>query len=243
MLRALVIGGTRGIGRAITLELLTRDYKVIAVYNKHEKEASDLISVIPTNKSNNLQLCKMDIGGKDSISNLYEYVKEKFQENKIDVLILNTGKTNRQSFEELKLEEWEDILTFNCTIPLFIIQKMMPIMEKGSCIIATGSLMGIFPHSVSISYGVSKAALHSIVRNLVKVLSKYSIRINAIVPGFVETEWHKNKSTEMLNSIKRKISLNRFAETEEIASTFIHVIENKYINGQEIIVDGGYDFY
>jgi 3-oxoacyl-[acyl-carrier protein] reductase len=104
----------------------------------------------------------------------------------------------------------------------------------------TGSLMGIEPHSVSLAYGVSKSAVHALVKNLVKFLLPYDIRVNAVAPGFVDTDWQKTKPVEIRKSIESKIAVGRFCAPEEIAEVFLMLIENHYFNGEIVVVDGGY---
>jgi 3-oxoacyl-[acyl-carrier protein] reductase len=100
--------------------------------------------------------------------------------------------------------------------------------------------MAIFPHSVSLSYSISKSAVHAMVKNLVKFLIPYNIRINCVAPGFVDTEWQKDKHETVRENIMKKISLGYFAKPEDIASVYLFIIENNYLNGEIISIDGGY---
>ncbi len=102
--------------------------------------------------------------------------------------------------------------------------------------------MGVHPHAVSLSYGVSKAAVHALTKNLVKSLAPVGIRVNAVAPGFVDTDWQKGKPAEIRQSIESKIALGRFCTPEEIADVYKMVIENQYLNGEIITVDGGYSY-
>jgi 3-oxoacyl-[acyl-carrier protein] reductase len=130
----------------------------------------------------------------------------------------------------------------NITVPVFLIQKLLPIMNQGASIIFTGSSMAVFPHSVSLAYGISKSAVNALVRNLVKFLKPYSIRVNCVAPGFVDTGWHLNKTSEAKENIIKKLSIERFAKPEEIAAAFMFVLDNHYINGEILTIDGGYDY-
>jgi 3-oxoacyl-[acyl-carrier protein] reductase len=100
--------------------------------------------------------------------------------------------------------------------------------------------MSVFPHSVSLSYGITKSAVHALVKNLVKFLAPRGIRVNCVAPGFVDTEWQKEKPAEVRESITKKISLKRFAKPEEVASVYLFIINNQYLNGEIIAIDGGY---
>ncbi len=237
---AVVTGGTKGIGREICQKLLIRGFSVISVHNDIDtpdqparqwpgKEFKDLYYKI-----------KCDLSSTGNIQYLYSEVKS--ITDSLDVLVLNAGKTIRKGIADMTIEEWESVLAVNVTTPLFLIQKFLPYLNKGGNIIFTGSAMAVFPHSVSLAYGISKSAVHSMVKNLVKFLIPFDIRVNCVAPGFVDTEWQKNKPPEVRESINKKISLKRFAEPEEIAAVFMFIIDNPYINGEIIAVDGGYSY-
>jgi len=102
--------------------------------------------------------------------------------------------------------------------------------------------MALSPHSLSLAYGVSKAAVHAMVQNLVKFLSPMDIRVNAVAPGFIDTEWQKTKPDEIRNRIAQKIALKRFGTPEEVAQAFLFLIENPYANGEVLSLNGGYDY-
>ena len=102
--------------------------------------------------------------------------------------------------------------------------------------------MGIQPHSVSLAYGVTKSAVHALVKNMVKFLTPYELRVNAVAPGFVDTEWQKAKPAEIRKSIENKVSLGRFCDPEELAEVYKMLIENSYFNGEVVVVDGGYSY-
>ena len=160
----------------------------------------------------------------------------------LDALVLNAGSTCRDSFEKLQMEDWQRVFTVNVHFPVFLLQRIINHIRPGGCVVFTGSLMAIEPHSVSLAYGVTKSAVHSLVRNLVKFLVPYQIRVNGVAPGFVDTEWQKNKPAEIRHNIERKVSLGRFCEPEEVAEVYKMLLENKYFNGEIVVVDGGYSY-
>jgi 3-oxoacyl-[acyl-carrier protein] reductase len=121
-------------------------------------------------------------------------------------------------------------------------QRIVSKMRKGGCVVFTGSLMGIEPHSVSLAYGVSKSAVHALVKNMVKFFVPYDLRVNAVAPGFVDTEWQLNKPEEIRRNIERKVSLGRFCHPDELAEVYKMLIENNYFNGVIVVCDGGYSY-
>jgi 3-oxoacyl-[acyl-carrier protein] reductase len=120
------------------------------------------------------------------------------------------------------------------------LQKFNSQIKDNGRIIFIGSILGNIPHAISIPYGVSKASVNMLCKSLVKVFKSRQITVNVVSPGFVDTDWQKVKPKEYKQRIKDKIALNRFADLNEISSTIIHTIENGYINGAIIDVNGGY---
>jgi 3-oxoacyl-[acyl-carrier protein] reductase len=103
-------------------------------------------------------------------------------------------------------------------------------------------MMGIYPHGTSLAYGVSKAAVHALAVNLVKCFEGTGTTVNAIAPGFVETQWQKDKPDQIRKNICAKTALNRFASVEEVADAVRFCIKNQFVNGSIIEVSGGYNY-
>lgn len=235
---SIVTGGTKGIGKEICRKLLKQGFSVIAVHKDDDIEASSTKKEFVNEFQDLFYVIKCDLSDTDNINYLVSEVR--MITTSVDVLILNAGKTTRKGIEDITIEEWESDVSVNITTPLFIIQRFLPFFSSSSNIIFTGSSMAVFPHSVSLSYGITKSAVHSLVKNLVKFLAPRGIRVNCVAPGFVNTEWQKGKSAEVRDSITRKVSLKRFAEPEEVASAFLFILNNQYLNGEIITIDGGY---
>lgn len=238
---ALITGGTKGIGFAVAEVLAREGYDLALTYAADtvgaERARQDLQDSFP---ARSISVVRADVTELDSIGIIDAHVESLGLP--IDALVLNAGLTDRSSFEELDPVAWQRVLNANLTFPTFLLQRLLPRIRKGGAVCFTGSLMGILPHSMSLSYGVTKAATHALVQNLVKFLSPYGVRVNAVAPGFVDTDWQKTKPVEIRNSINSKISLDRFAETQEIAEVFLMTIENTYMNGEVIRIDGGYSY-
>ena len=130
----------------------------------------------------------------------------------------------------------------NVNSNVYLIRDLFDVIPNNSRIVFTGSLMGILPHSVSLSYGVTKAAVMALAKNLVKCFEGTGTTVNAIAPGFVETEWQKDKPLEIRNNIYNKTAIKRFAEPSEIADAIRFCINNAFVNGSIIEVSGGYCF-
>jgi 3-oxoacyl-[acyl-carrier protein] reductase len=234
---ALITGGTKGIGKAIGAKLLTEGYHIILNYANNDEMAWATYEELDTTYPNLVTLLK-DLSKINNIESLCEKIYKITPV--LDALILNAGKTDRSGFKDIKLEAWQDVFNTNVTIPFFIVQQLVSKMNAGGTVLFTGSLMGVYPHSLSITYGITKSAIHSLVENLVKNFVDFKLRVNAIIPGFVDTEWQLSKPDYIRESITNKIALGRFATTEEIADAAMFLIKNTYMNGELLVIDGGY---
>lgn len=150
------------------------------------------------------------------------------------MLVLNAGITDRTPWEKISMKQWNEVLNTNLTVLAFLIQKIGRYIYKG------GSILGKFAHSVSSPYGVSKAGLHFLAESLVKEYCNREITVNAICTGFTDTQWQKEKTAEQRNRIQEKIGLRRFAVPKEIASSAFELMNNPYITGSVVKIDGGY---
>ena len=237
---ALITGGTKGIGHAVAVCLAKSGYDLLLTYGPDtEEEVNKAVSACSCYGVNVTSL-HADISCKKSIADITAFLSG--YSIHIDAVVFNAGLTYREAFENIDPDEYERIFFANVHYPVFLLQQIVGRIKPRGSIVFTGSLMGIEPHASSLSYGVSKAAVHALTKNLVKFMAPYNIRVNAIAPGFVDTEWQKNKPEEIRRNIEQKIALGRFCAPEEIAEVFKMLIENNYINGEIVVVDGGYAY-
>ena len=150
----------------------------------------------------------------------------------LDVLVLNAGITDKTEFGSITRSKWDNVIETNLTEPFFLAQDL-DIKDNGR-VVFISSVMGEIPHGVSISYPVSKAAVNSLVKNLVKYFAHKKITVNAVAPGFIDTDWHKDKDVKLIAKIESKIALGRFGNVSEVSSLVMEIINNEYINGQII---------
>lgn len=235
---ALVTGGTKGIGKSVAVSLAKKGYNLILTYSADNEVAETLKQEIENAYEVKVYLLQADVTAASSIALIDDFLKEK--KISLDTVILNAGITCRETFEKISMQDWERVFFANVHFPVFLLQAIISKINKGGSVVFTGSLMGIEPHSVSLVYGVSKSAVHSLVKNLVKFLVPYNVRVNGVAPGFVDTEWQKTKPAEVRKNIETKIAEGRFSEPDEIADVFIMLVENKYFNGEVVVIDGGY---
>ena len=236
----LITGGTKGIGKSVAIEMAKSGYDLVLTYASDNLSATKLKQELKDDYNISVHILSADISAKESIDVIHSFLIAK--QIKLTSIIFNAGITSRVSFEEIEIEDWERVFFANVHFPVFLTQRLLPQIEIGGNIVFTGSLMGVYPHSVSLAYGVTKSAVHSLVQNMVKFLAPYKIRVNAIAPGFVDTEWQKTKPAEIRKRIEDKIALERFCEPYELAQIYKLIVENNYLNGEIITVSGGYSY-
>lgn len=235
----LITGGTKGIGYAVATCLAKIGYNLLLSYASDEV-AAQAVQTELEKLSVRVLLIKADISKKESVELINQLLTA--ADIRLDAVVFNAGLTCRDSFETLQQADWERVFYANVHFPVFLLQRIIGRINQHAGIVFTGSLMGIEPHSVSLAYGVTKSAVHALVKNLVKFLTPYQVRVNAVAPGFVDTEWQKAKPAEIRQNIERKVSLGRFCNPEELAEVYKMLIENSYFNGEVIVVDGGYSY-
>jgi len=236
----LITGGTKGIGKAVASSLGEAGYDLLLTYGADRERAEMVKAELTAQYAVRVDILQADITEKSSIETVYQYVE--MNSIILDAIVFNAGLTNRDPFEKMRIEDWEEVFFANVHYPVFLLQRLLGRIKEGGSVVFTGSLMGIQPHAMSLSYGVAKSAVHSLVKNLVKSMAPYKIRVNGVAPGFVDTEWQKNKPAEIRRNIENKIALERFCEPEELAQVYKMLIENGYLNGEVIVMDGGYSY-
>lgn len=227
---AVVTGGTSGIGLGVAKMLISKGYYVFATYvGQSFNEKIENFEAINTNQTK-----------REEVYRFINYVKGKADH--LDCLICNAGMSIRKSFTETTDSDWDGMMEVAVNSHYIMVREFYPIIPAGSRIIFTGSQMGINPHATVLAYGVTKSAIHGLVKNLVKEFEGTDTTINAIVPGFVETPWQKEKPEEIKQNIYRKTAIHRFATIDEIVDGYRFCIDNPFVNGSLIEINGGYSF-
>lgn len=239
-----ITSATDGIGRSIVEKILKEnadnDVKIIVNYGHSEEKAK---AFMDANKEyeEKIILIKADMSDYDSMCEFAAKVCEIFP--KIDHVVCNTGISAYGSFDDYTWEMWNKVIQTNLSIPAFLIQKLKYHMNPGGSIVMMGSDAGIRTYSSSVVYSVSKAGIIHLAKVLVKEFESLGVRVNAIAPGFIQTSWQKNRSEESYERINRKIAVHRFGTSEEVADMAYSVLQNTYMNGSVIEIDGGYDYF
>lgn len=236
---AIVTGGTKGIGKQIVMDLLNREYFVYTNFS-NDIESSKMAKLEFSKINSNFEIICADQSDNEKFRNFIDYIKRK--EKKINCVICNTGATLRKPNMQIENEEWLKIMQINVNSHFYLIRDLFSLFENNSRIIFIGSMLGNIPHATSLVYGVTKSAINALSRNLVKEFEGTNTTVNVVSPGFVETEWQKSKSNQIRTNIYNKTAIKRFANVNEISNAVIFCIENGYVNGSVIEINGGYSF-
>lgn len=237
---ALVTGGSRGIGRAIVELLLENNIFVIINYAFNEENAVQLHNELSTKYGNSFALIKADLSLMSDAEILIDFIRKSVKE--IDYLIFCAGATLKKDFGDIEYTEWIKVFDLNLNIPFMILQKLDKDLARNGRIIFISSIMSKYPHSTSIAYGVSKAAVNTLTRYIVKVYANRRITVNSILVGFANTTMISRSSAHE-ERIKAKIALGRFVDPKEVAEFVWSIIKNEYVNGANLEISGGYDFF
>ncbi len=236
----LITGASRGLGAAIALEFAKNNYDIIINYLNSKEQANILKETILKNYNVRALVIKADVSDEAQVKMMVKAAFNTF--GAIDVLVNNAGIAIDSLVEDKTVENFEKILKVNLIGAFSCARECAKIMKEGSSIInisSTNAVNQYYPYSLD--YDASKAGLLSLTNNLAVEYSP-KIRVNAVMPGWINTEMNKELDEEYIAAESRKILLGRFAEPEEIANVvyFLATPQASYINGSIIRVDGGH---
>ena len=235
----LITGASRGIGRAIAKELANDKDIVIANYNKSKDSAESLKNELQS-ENKNIDIYQADVSKREEVKKMVEYIINKY--GKIDVLINNAGISFVKMFTELKDEDWNYVINNNLYSVFCVTQEVSKNMvnRKSGIIINISSIFGLIGASCESIYAVSKAGIDGLTKSLAKEFAYSNIRVNSIAPGLINTEMNNDLSEEDIKNVESEIPMRRIGRPEEISKAAKMLIENDYITGQIIEVNGGW---
>lgn len=236
---ALVTGGSRGIGRAISIRLAEMGYYVIINYVRDEVKAKEVLDII-TGRGGSAEILKFDVGNRAETCGCIEKWQNEHKDAFIEVLVNNAGIRKDNLLLWMEPEEWDKVTNigldgfFNVTKPIL---KPMLLKKRGR-IINMASLSGISGLPGQCNYAAAKGGIIAATKSLASEIGKKGVTVNAIAPGFIRTDMLEGLDEEAL---KKNIPLNRFGEPEEVAALVAFLVspEAGYITGECISIDGG----
>ncbi len=237
---ALVTGGSRGIGRAICLELAARGATVIVNYHRSEAPAKEVVAQIVAGGGAATSM-QADVADADQVAAMFKQVIS--DQGRIDILVNNAGITRDNVIMLLKPGDFDEVINTNlrsCWLCCKTAARTMMRKRRGSIINIT-SVVGIAGNGGQTNYAASKAGIIGVTKSLAKELAVRGVRVNAVAPGFVETDMTSDLSVEIRNSAIDAIPLGRMGAPNDIAKAvaFLASDDAAYITGQTLVVDGG----
>ena len=237
----LITGGSRGIGKAAAIEFAKHGYNIVINYVSCNDKAHELKKYIVENYGVSVMLFKCDVSNENDVKNMINDTISSFE--RIDVLVNNAGIAIDTTLEDKKIEDFKRILDVNLVGPFIVSREAGKYMlsEKKGSIVNVASTNGLDTYyEYSMDYDASKAGLISLTHNLSSYFAPY-VRVNAIAPGWVDTDMNKELDDQYIKDECQSIYLKRFAKPEEIAKAiyFLASDDASYINNEVLRVDGG----
>ena len=237
---AIISGGTRGIGKAILLELAAEGINTSFSFLKNEEAAKQLEK----------QIKKLGVKAKAHQVDIKDYgrVSEWVRETKeyfggLDIVINNAGIINDKALMFMQEQDWKSVLETNLGGVFNLTQACITglMKQKSGHIINITSVSGMIGLSRQANYAASKAGIIGFTKSLAREAAPYNVRVNAVAPGFIETDMVKSLKEAQVDSLLKRIPQARFGKPEEVAKAVAFLISNsaQYITGQTIVIDGG----
>lgn len=237
---ALVTGASRGIGRAIALELARQGAKVAVNYAGSEAKANEVVEEIK-NMGGEAFAIQADVSNAKAVDQMVKAVLERFE--RIDILVNNAGITRDNLLMRMKEEEWDDVMNinlkgvFNCTKA--VTRPMMK--QRYGRIVNIASIVGVSGNPGQANYVAAKAGVIGLTKTAARELASRNITVNAVAPGFITTDMTDRLSEELKAEMLKQIPLARFGEPEDVAKVVSFLVSDaaSYMTGQTLHVDGG----
>jgi len=237
---AVVTGGSKGIGKAISLAFCRRGASVIANYASDQRAAQELAKEAES-LPGTLVPYQADVTDTQRVNAMMEDVASRF--GRVDILVNNVGSMKDNLLMLMSDDDWEHVLRTNLTSVFYCcraaLRKMIP--QRRGKIINIASVSGILGTAGQANYAASKGGLVSFTKSLARELGQFNIQVNAVAPGLIETDWLARVPKEKVEAIIKQTALGRIGRPEEVAHAvlFLASKESDYITGQTIVVDGG----
>jgi len=236
---ALVTGGSRGIGRAISVKLVSLGYHVLVNYKSNEAEARQTLALIEQAGGSG-ELLRFDVSDSQQVDTVINKWNEEHEDNYVEVLINNAGIRKDILMMWMENNDWREVLNTNLDGFFYVTRALLKnmLIKKYGRIINIVSLSGLKGLPGQVNYSAAKAAVIGATKALAQEIGKKNVTVNAVAPGFIRTDMTKDLNE---NELKSMIPLNRFGLPEEVAEVvcFLASEKSSYITGEVISINGG----
>ena len=231
-------GGSRGIGKAIVQRLASEGATVYFTYRQARESAERVAMEAPEA----LFPVQADVRDTEAMAGVVQRIQE--EQGRLDILVNNAGIARDNLLLRMKDEEWNEVLEVNLFSVFRLTRQVLPIMlrQRSGSIINISSIIGLMGNAGQANYATAKAGLIGLTKALAREVGSRNIRVNAVAPGFIETDMTADLSEEVRTAFRQQIALRRLGKPEEVASVvaFLASDDASYITGQVLVVCGGY---
>jgi 3-oxoacyl-[acyl-carrier protein] reductase len=238
---AIVTGASRGIGRAIAIALSEAGARVVINYQYNKSGAAEVTGLI-NGRGGKALAYGADVCVPDDVETMVQATLRRWQ--RVDILVNNAGVTRDAPFARMRDEQWNSVIEIDLTSAFVCVQAVLPTMEQQGYgrIVNVSSLSGLTGNVGQVNYSAAKAGLIAMTKDLAREVAPSGITVNAVAPGYIETDMIGDVSKQHLEWALNAIPLQRFGSPEEVAAAvrFLALPEASYINGHTLVVDGGW---
>ena len=236
---AIVTGASRGIGNAVAKELADWGAAVVVNYFQSQEPADQLVGEITSNGGKAIAV-RAGVGHPDDVAAMVEKTLDAF--GQVDILVNNAGVNRDRTLRRMSIEEWQEVINTDLNSAFYMTNLVAPHMRERNYgrIINMSSIIGQTGNIGQANYSAAKAGLIALAKSAAQELARFNITVNAMCPGFVETDMVNALSDDIKQQLIAKIPLGRFGKPEEIAA-FVRflVTEGDWITGQQFNPNGG----
>ncbi len=235
-----VTGAGRGMGRAIAEELGSAGAKVVVNYSRSKEPAEEVVQKLSQNGGGEAVAIGADVSDPDQARKLIEETLERF--GRIDVLVNNAGITIDRTMRKLTTDDWDKVVQVDLNSAYYTVKAALSqfIEQESGTIINISSFVGQAGNFGQTNYSAAKAGMIGFTKSAAQELARYNVTVNAICPGFIETDMFSAVPEEVKDRIRKRIPLGRIGEPREVARAVRFLVEDgAYITGQTININGG----